>query len=60
MVGGPETVEYIRLRAGETGEDYLPEQVQGVLDTQLDYLRAIGAVGRPAPGNGSETGSGGG
>jgi hypothetical protein len=60
MVGGAETVEYIRRRAGETGEGYLLEQVQGVLDTQLDYLRAIGAVGPPAPGNGSETGSGGG
>ena len=37
-----------------------PSRCKGVLDTQLDYLRAIGAVGPPAPGNGSETGSGGG
>ena len=40
MVGGPEMVEFIRMRAAETGEAYLPEQVEGVLDTQLEYLRA--------------------
>ena len=40
------------------GRGYLPEQVYGVIDTQLSYLRAIGAVGpaarvrcRPDPGN---------
>jgi hypothetical protein len=35
-------------RAAATGEAYLPEQVYGVLETQLAYLRSIGAVGPPA------------
>jgi hypothetical protein len=49
VVGGPETVDYIVERCAATGEAYLPEQVYGVIETQLGYLRAIGAVG-PAAG----------
>jgi hypothetical protein len=49
VVGGTEIVDYICARSRETGEEYLPEQVYGVLDTQLGYLRAIGAVGGAAP-----------
>jgi hypothetical protein len=45
VVGGAETVDYILERAEETGEAYLPEQVHAVIDTQLEYLREIGAVG---------------
>jgi hypothetical protein len=45
IVGGAETTVYILRRAAETGEAYLPEQVHGVIETQLRYLRAIGAVG---------------
>ena len=45
IVGGAETVEYILDRARSTGEEYLPEQVHAVIETQLAYLRAIGAVG---------------
>jgi hypothetical protein len=48
VIGGSETVEYIIERCAETGERYIPEQVYGVIDTQLSYLRAIGAVGPPA------------
>jgi hypothetical protein len=48
VVGGAEAVAYIVDRAAKTGEAYLPEQVYGVLDTQLSYLRSIGAVGPPA------------
>jgi hypothetical protein len=51
IVGGAETVDYIVSRASATGEEYLPEQVHAVIETQLAYLRAIGAVGdaaRPA------------
>ena len=48
IVGGPETVDYILDRARATGEQYLPEQVYAVMDTQLAYLREIGAVGPPA------------
>ncbi len=45
VIGGSETVDYILERAEATGEPYLPEQVYGVIETQLTYLRAIGAVG---------------
>lgn len=48
VIGGSETVEYILERCAATGEAYLPEQVYGVIETQLSYLRAIGAVGPPA------------
>ena len=48
VVGGAEAVAYIVVRAAATGEAYLPEQVFGVLETQLAYLRSIGAVGPPA------------
>jgi hypothetical protein len=48
VIGGSETVQYIVERSGATGEAYIPEQVYGVIDTQLSYLRAIGAVGPPA------------
>ena len=48
IVGGPETVDYIVDRSRATGEEYLPEQVYAVIDTQLAYLREIGAVGPQA------------
>ena len=48
VIGGAEAVAYIVDRAASTGEAYLPEQVYGVLDTQLSYLRSIGAIGPPA------------
>ncbi len=48
VVGGAETVDYILERSRSTGEEYLPEQVHGVIETQLAYLREIGAVGPPA------------
>lgn len=48
VVGGAETVEYIVDRCAATGEEYLPEQVLGVIETQAGYLRAIGAVGAEA------------
>jgi hypothetical protein len=47
VFGGAETVTYIVQRSAATGEAYLPEQVQAVLDTQIDYLRGIGAIGPP-------------
>ena len=50
VVGGAETVDYILDRARVTGEAYLPQQVHAVVETQLAYLRAIGAVG-PAAGS---------
>ena len=48
IVGGAETVDYIVTRSAATGEEYLPEQVHAVVETQLAYLRAIGAVGDAA------------
>ena len=45
VVGGAETVDYILERARNSGEAYLPEQVHAVIETQLAYLREIGAVG---------------
>jgi hypothetical protein len=50
VMDGAEAVAYIMERAASTGEAYLPEQVHGVLETQLTYLRSIGAVGPPAQG----------
>jgi len=55
VVGGVETVDYILERARTTGEPYLPEQVHAVIETQLAYLREIGAVGpraQPPPDEG--------
>jgi len=52
VIGGSETVEYILEQCAATGEAYLPEQVYGVIETQISYLRAIGAVGPPASGQG--------
>lgn len=49
VVGAAETVAYILERAEAKGEHYLPEQIHAVVDTQLSYLRAIGAIGPPAP-----------
>jgi hypothetical protein len=48
VVGGSDEVDYILRRCAETGEDYLPEQVEAVVQTQLEYLRAIGAMSTPA------------
>jgi hypothetical protein len=48
VIGGSETVDYVLERCAATGEAYLPEQVYGVIDTQLSYLRAIGAIGPAA------------
>lgn len=47
-----EVVAYVVARCAETGEAYLPEQVDAVMQCQLDYLRFIGAIGRPADDDG--------
>jgi hypothetical protein len=47
-----EMVAYVLERCAGTGEAYLPEQVEAVLACQMDYLRFIGAVGRPADDDG--------
>ncbi|MCL4293010.1 MAG: hypothetical protein KJ056_08255 [Acidimicrobiia bacterium] len=49
VIGGSETIEYILDRSAGMGVTYLPEQVYAVVETQLAYLKAIGAVGSAAP-----------
>ena len=56
LFGERESVDYIVERCAATGEAYLHEQVEAVVACHLDYLRAIGAVGRPA--TEGESGSG--
>lgn len=48
VVGSAEQVQYILDRTAATGEAFLPEQVHAVVETQLSYLRAVGAIGPPA------------
>jgi hypothetical protein len=48
VIGEAEAVAFILERAATTGEAYLPEQVYAVVETQLTYLRSIGAIGPPA------------
>ena len=48
VIGGSETVSYILEQAAARGEAFTAEQVHAVVETQLAYLRAIGAVGLKA------------
>jgi hypothetical protein len=45
VVGGSETVDYILEQAAARGTPFTAEQVHAVVETQLAYLRSIGAVG---------------
>ena len=47
VIGMSETVAYIVARTKSDGDELLAEQVYPVVETQLAYLRAIGAVGPP-------------
>ena len=49
VVGGAETVAYVLSRASAIGEEYTAAQVHAVLDAQMGYLEAIGAIGPEAP-----------
>jgi len=49
VVGGAETVDYVLRRAEGLGSPYTPAQVHAVLDCQMTYLEAIGAIGPEAP-----------
>ncbi len=49
VVGGAETVDYVLHRAELAGVGVTAEQVHAVLDAQMSYLEAIGAVGPEAP-----------
>jgi hypothetical protein len=48
VIGGSETVGYILEQAASRGNVFTAEQVHAVVETQLAYLRAIGAVGSKA------------
>jgi hypothetical protein len=48
VVGGAETVDYVLARAQSLGSPYTATQVHAVLDAQMTYLEAIGAVGPEA------------
>lgn len=50
VVGGAETVDFALTQAQQAGLGYSAAQVHAVLDAQMQYLEAIGAVG-PAGGD---------
>ena len=54
VVGGAETVDFVLTRAQSAGFAYTPAQVHAVLDAQMTYLEAIGAIGPVEPENPSE------
>ena len=49
VIGGAETVAYVLDKAAQAGAAYSPEQVHAVLEAQMAYLEAIGAIGPQAP-----------
>jgi hypothetical protein len=49
VVGGAETVDFVLTRAESAGSTYTPAQVHAVLDAQMTYLEAIGAIGPVDP-----------
>lgn len=51
VVGGAETVDYVLHRAEAVGSPYTAAQVHAVLDAQMTYLEAIGAIGPEAQGD---------
>ena len=52
VIGGAETVAYVLQKANEAGADYRPDHVHAVLEAQMSYLEAIGAIGpEAAPGD---------
>jgi len=49
VVGGAETVDWVLAKAQTVGTTYTAAQVHAVLDAQMTYLEAIGAIGPEAP-----------
>jgi hypothetical protein len=48
VVGGAETVDYVLARADGQGLAYTAAQIHAVLNAQMSYLEAIGAIGPEA------------
>ena len=57
VVSGAETVDFVLKRAEAVGSPYTAEQVHAVLDAQMTYLEAIGAVGPVDGPEGRSTGA---
>jgi hypothetical protein len=53
VVGGAETVDFVLMKAQSAGSEYTPAQVHAVLDAQMTYLEAIGAIGPIDPPGGA-------
>lgn len=51
VVGGAEAVDYVMSQSAQVGAGYTSDQVRAVLEAQLAYLEAIGAIGPPADEN---------
>jgi hypothetical protein len=51
VVGGGETVDNVLARARSAGLEYTAPQVHAVLDAQMAYFEAIGALGPAKPGD---------
>ena len=49
VVAGGETVDHVLRRSAEVGAEYTAPQVHAVLDAQMAYLQAIGALGPANP-----------
>lgn len=49
VVAAGETVDHLLRRARDAGLECSAEQVHAVLDAELGYLQAIGAMGPPEP-----------
>jgi len=46
VIGEVESMAYVLVRARDAGHAWTEQQIQAVLDAELAYLQAIGAVGR--------------
>lgn len=49
IVGGAETVAYVLDKSFQAGRQFTPDHVHAVLEAQMSYLEAIGAIGPEAP-----------
>lgn len=48
VIGGAETVDWVMSKAQQNGSVFTAAQIHAVLDAQMTYLEAIGAIGPEA------------
>jgi hypothetical protein len=48
VIGGAETVDWVMSKAQQNGSAFTAAQIHAVLDAQMTYLEAIGAIGPEA------------